>query len=178
MKLLEMEDSVSLRSYFQDHPWPLVLAWRATDQVLHWVAPIFERIGLERTSRSLHALEMAIKKPLFDCRECGQCVLHYTGMTCPMTCPKNLRNGPCGGVRLDGTCEVYPDRDCVWLKAVARSANTPWHKEITRLNPPVDWRLQGMSAWTTYALGRDQITTGCEQAALYAEDVMEEKHDC
>ena len=37
---------------------------------------------------------------------CGQCVLHSTGMTCPMTCPKTLRNGPCGGVREDGDCEV------------------------------------------------------------------------
>jgi methylenetetrahydrofolate reductase (NADPH) len=52
---------------------------------------------------------------------CGQCVLHSTGMTCPMNCPKTLRNGPCGGVREDGHCEVKPEMRCVWLKAYERS---------------------------------------------------------
>nr|WP_245947992.1 methylenetetrahydrofolate reductase C-terminal domain-containing protein [Halomonas montanilacus] len=28
---------------------------------------------------------------------CGQCILSSTGMSCPMNCPKSLRNGPCGG---------------------------------------------------------------------------------
>ncbi|MGA1216231.1 MAG: methylenetetrahydrofolate reductase C-terminal domain-containing protein, partial [Candidatus Nanopelagicales bacterium] len=44
----------------------------------------------------LPLIEHAVKKPVWDCRMCGQCVLHSTGMTCPMTCPKTLRNGPCG----------------------------------------------------------------------------------
>ena len=51
---------------------------------------------------------------LFDCRMCGQCVLSSTGMSCPMNCPKTLRNGPCGGVRADGNCEVKP-RDALRL---------------------------------------------------------------
>ena len=50
----------------------------------------------------LTLVEAAVKKPVFGCKLCGQCVLHSTGMTCPMTCPKQLRNGPCGGVRPDG----------------------------------------------------------------------------
>ena len=56
----------------------------------------------------LPLIEHALKKPIWDCRMCGQCVLHSTGMTCPMTCPKTLRNGPCGGVRENGNCEVVP----------------------------------------------------------------------
>ncbi len=56
--------------------------------------------------------------PVFGCSMCGQCVLHSTGLTCPMTCPKQLRNGPCGGVRADGGCEVKPEMRCVWLKAL------------------------------------------------------------
>ena len=50
----------------------------------------------------LETVEHAVKGPVWDCRMCGQCVLHDTGLTCPMTCPKTLRNGPCGGVRPNG----------------------------------------------------------------------------
>ena len=57
--------------------------------------------------------ERLIKGFLFDCRMCGQCVLSSTGMSCPMNCPKNLRNGPCGGVRDGGFCEVKPQMRCV-----------------------------------------------------------------
>ncbi|MBF6309362.1 methylenetetrahydrofolate reductase C-terminal domain-containing protein, partial [Nocardia farcinica] len=42
--------------------------------------------------------EVVLKGWIFNCQMCGQCILHSTGMTCPMTCPKKLRNGPCGGV--------------------------------------------------------------------------------
>ena len=69
----------------------------------------------------LETVEHAVKGPVWDCRMCGQCVLHDTGLTCPMTCPKTLRNGPCGGVRADGHCEVEPEMRCVWVKAYARA---------------------------------------------------------
>ena len=58
-------------------------------------------------------LEHIVKGQVWDCRMCGTCVLHSTGMTCPMTCPKTLRNGPCGGVRENGHCEVKPEMRCV-----------------------------------------------------------------
>ncbi len=44
---------------------------------------------------ALERIEHAVKGPVFGCRMCGQCVLHSTGLTCPMNCPKTLRNGPC-----------------------------------------------------------------------------------
>ncbi len=69
--------------------------------------------------------EHLVKRPIWGCQMCGQCVLHSTGMTCPMTCPKTLRNGPCGGVRANGNCEVKPEMRCVWLKAVERSERLP-----------------------------------------------------
>ena len=62
-------------------------------------------------------VEKRVKGFMFDCRMCGQCVLSSTGMSCPMNCPKQLRNGPCGGVRANGNCEVEPDMPCVWVKA-------------------------------------------------------------
>ena len=59
--------------------------------------------------KPLALIEKAVKGPIWGCQMCGQCVLHSTGMTCPMNCPKTLRNGPCGGVRPDGMCEVKPE---------------------------------------------------------------------
>jgi len=52
-----------------------------------------------------------------ECQGCGECILAYTGGICPLTrCPKGLLNGPCGGVRSNGKCEVNPDMDCAWVK--------------------------------------------------------------
>jgi len=82
----------------------------------------------------LETVEHAVKGPVWDCRMCGQCVLHDTGLTCPMTCPKTLRNGPCGGVRPDGNCEVKPEMRCVWVKAYARADRIPvWGEHIHNL---------------------------------------------
>ncbi len=49
------------------------------------------------------------------CRECGDCLLDYTGGICPLVaCTKSLINGPCGGAK-DGKCEFEPTvRDCGW----------------------------------------------------------------
>lgn len=107
--------------------------------------------------RAALALEEPLKERLFDCRMCGQCILHSTGLVCPMRCPKNLRNGPCGGVRADGHCEVYPDQPCVWVLAWRRSRRLPlWREHMHHLNPPVDWRLEGSSSWINLISGRDR----------------------
>ena len=107
-------------------------------------------------------VEHAAKKPVFGCRMCGQCVLHDTGMTCPMTCPKTLRNGPCGGVRENGRCEVEPRMRCVWLKAEERSRTLPllpnaWRRHFLALRPPVDNRLHGSSSWANLLTKRDRV---------------------
>src|SRR5947208_1734144 len=140
----------------QNHPWLLELAYVATDRLLwlfrRWLTP-------GGTVEQLFVRGEQISKGLvFDCQMCGQCVLHSTGMTCPMTCPKNLRNGPCGGVRLDGHCEVIPQMRCVWVKAVERAPKTPWAHEIDDLRPPVDNRLWGTSSWRNFLSKRDKQT--------------------
>ncbi len=102
----------------------------------------------------LPIIEHAVKGPVWDCRMCGQCVLHSTGMTCPMTCPKTLRNGPCGGVRENGHCEVVPEMRCVWVKAEDRSRTLPllpktWREHIHELRPrqyPAGWKGQTLPA--------------------------------
>src|SRR5512147_338245 len=73
-----------------------------------------------RLSRFLLFLEDLVKVPLFHCQHCGECVLSSTAFICSQNCPKRLRNGPCGGTRDDGTCEVYPDRKCVWYRIYFR----------------------------------------------------------
>lgn len=108
---------------------------------------------------ALERIEHAVKGPIWGCRMCGQCVLHDTGLTCPMTCPKTLRNGPCGGVRPDGGCEVKPEMRCVWLKADERAARLPlWKGHIDVLRPPVDNRLEGTSSSRNLLTGRDKVT--------------------
>jgi len=67
--------------------------------------------------------ERQTKQELFGCRMCGQCALPVTGYVCPMGCPKELRNGPCGGVGADWSCEVYPALRCVWVEAYERAAS-------------------------------------------------------
>lgn len=123
----------------------------------------------------LPLIEHAVKKPVWDCRMCGQCVLHSTGMTCPMTCPKTLRNGPCGGVRPDGNCEVVPEMPCVWVKAHDRSQNMPlipkkWREEFNHLRPPVNNALQGDSSWINLINGKDRQSPA-------GWDPGEERHD-
>lgn len=134
--------------WLQDHPRGLELAYRIAHATLAALAPRLSPRGAERAAAWIRGPEERAKRWLFDCRSCGQCVLHETGMTCPMTCPKELRNGPCGGVRSDGTCEVAPGLPCVWLEAIRRAAAmTASRAGPTRLQPPLDRRLRGLSAW-------------------------------
>jgi hypothetical protein len=65
--------------------------------------------------------------------------------------------------------------DCVWVKGWERIPKTPYKHEFLRLNPPVDWRLEGMASWVTLSLGRDQTTTGVEQGIRYADEALEAK---
>jgi hypothetical protein len=135
-----------LLRWLQNHPRLLEVAYQASYQLLspfrRWLQPGGQ------AERLLVSLERVSKKALFDCRMCGQCILHSTGMTCPMTCPKNMRNGPCGGVLSNGSCEIYPDRACIWVQAWERSKRMPvYGGEIVHIQAPHNHRLQGTSAW-------------------------------
>ncbi|MGI5157471.1 methylenetetrahydrofolate reductase C-terminal domain-containing protein [Microbispora sp. CA-102843] len=100
--------------------------------------------------------ERVSKSALFGCRMCGQCALPATGYTCPMTCPKQLRNGPCGGVSADGRCEVHPGMRCVWVTAVERAEEASHGADLDMLHRPVDHRRWGSSSWANYWQGRDE----------------------
>lgn len=123
---------------------------------IQWMQPLIKRIGYERAARWIIPVERISKNMLFGCQMCGQCTLHSTGMVCPMTCPKNLRNGPCGGVRTNGHCEVDPDMKCVWVEATQRASRMPvYGDEIMLIQPPVNRLLKGTSAWINMMNGKD-----------------------
>ena len=46
------------------------------------------------------------KKVFAGCRHCSHCRLPLTWFVCPETCPKGMSNGPCGGSRRYGECEL------------------------------------------------------------------------
>lgn len=120
--------------------WYLVAAW------------------LERSPRAYRLfaeVEKITKQRLFGCRMCAQCALPATAYACPMTCPKQLRNGPCGGTSPTGGCEVYPDLQCVWVAAYDRAARDNRVADLRRLQRPIDQRKWGQSSWVNYWLGRD-----------------------
>lgn len=74
-----------------------------------------------------NAREHFISKKIFaGCRECSRCRLPMTQYICPETCPKGLANGPCGGARPDGKCEVG-DFECIH-NAIMRLA--AWNQEL------------------------------------------------
>lgn len=109
--------------------------------------PVWKTLGYGRVERPVKFVERNVKGLLFDCRMCGQCVLSSTGMSCPMNCPKQLRNGPCGGVRADGNCEVEPDMPCVWVKAWEGAQTMRNRQAILDVQKPVDQSLRESSAW-------------------------------
>ena len=126
---------------------PLERVYDVFAMVMRAAHPLLERIGYDRLEAPVAMVERRLKGLLFDCRMCGQCVLGSTGMSCPMNCPKSLRNGPCGGVRPDGRCEVEPEMRCVWVEAWEGAQRMREGMGITEVQAPLDHRLAGSSAW-------------------------------
>ncbi len=103
--------------------------------------------GEKGISRVILFFEDLIKIPLFRCQKCGECVLSSTAWICCQRCPKRLRNGPCGGTGEGGTCEVYPERKCIWYKIYYRSIlfhRLPFLGSMVKAH---NWSLEKTSAW-------------------------------
>ncbi len=97
--------------------------------------------------------ELVVKKPLFGCQACGNCILGHLEYICPQTCPKQMRNGPCGGTFL-GRCEVL-DQPCIWVGVFERAKAAGRVDELRTYIPAPDRALQGTSSWINYFLERD-----------------------
>jgi methylenetetrahydrofolate reductase (NADPH) len=121
---------------------------RALTSVMKWVD------ARPAAAHTLEKIELAIKKPMFGCKACGNCVLGEMEYVCPMTCPKNMRNGPCGGT-LMGMCEVLPDKPCIWVKVYDTANATGRVEELRQYIPPRNRDLQGTSSFINLFLERD-----------------------
>jgi hypothetical protein len=142
----------SVRLWSVRHARGLNAFYKGFEAVLVRLHPVFRALGYARIERPVAAVERSVKGLLFDCRMCGQCVLSSTGMSCPMNCPKNLRNGPCGGVRDNGNCEVKPEMRCVWVEAYRGSQRIPEGiAAMSNVQFAVDQRNQGRSSWLRVA---------------------------
>ena len=152
-----------MRQWSVRHAGALNSIYRGLETVLMSLHPLWRAIGYQRLEKPVAAVERTIKGFFFDCRMCGHCVLGSTGMSCPMNCPKNLRNGPCGGVRANGNCEVKPDMPCVWVEAYSGSQRMRAGKDAIRVVQfAVDRRLQGRSSWL--AVARDKAPAAAQKA--------------
>ncbi len=81
-----------------------------------------------------HADSRRLLKNIFcGCRHCDSCRLADSEFICPEQCPKHLSNGPCGGIRPDGSCEIPGAGECV-------------HRRIMRI-----------AHWQNRASGREDI---------------------
>jgi len=113
--------------------------------------------GLQ-TVRKFLEKELGITKPIYPsnnalgffgegprefiekCLGCGECELGKTAGICPLTqCPKKLLNGPCGGTRPNGKCEVDSDKDCAWYTIYERLKKLRELDKLSQIILPHDW---------------------------------------
>ncbi len=96
--------------------------------------------------RAFTRVECWIKGSLFGCRMCGNCLLKQTAFICPMTCPKGLRNGLCGGATPEA-CEVDPSRPCTWFRIYEKSSKMGREDRLLEVNAPLDGNRVGRETW-------------------------------
>ena len=78
-----------------------------------------------------------------ECQACGECELGRTVGICPLVqCPKGLLNGPCGGTRPDGKCEVDPEKDCAWVQIYRRMEKLGELQKYSEILKPHNWSKQ------------------------------------
>ena len=142
----------AVRRWSVRHARGLEIFYQGFERVMVALHPLWKAIGYQRLETPVAVVEKAVKGFLFDCQMCGQCALSSTGMSCSMNCPKTIRNGPCGGVRANGNCEVKPDMRCVWVEAFDGSQRMQAGREAIKVVQfAVDGRLKGSSSWLRVA---------------------------
>ena len=109
--------------------------------------------------KAIGACEYWWKAVLYGCQNCGDCALFDVAYLCPVSqCPKNQRNGPCGG-SFQGWCEIYPgEKKCIWVRAYRRLKARHREDDIGEsIVPPCNWSLWQTSSWLNYFNGRDHL---------------------
>jgi len=161
------EDRPTPRSQSRSRPPIYYLSLAVHRMVFEQRSPLFAAFrGLARWADRSRFLRKAVaaseywgKSVLYGCLNCGDCALNDVAYLCPVSqCPKDQRNGPCGG-SFRGWCEVYPkEKKCIWVRAFRRLSpgqreDGPGHGIV----PPCDWSLWQTSSWLNYFMGRDHL---------------------
>lgn len=141
----------SVRLWSVRHSRGLEALYESVNPAILSLLRVATKVFGRRLDRPVTRIEAAAKGFFFDCKMCGDCVLSRTGMSCPMNCPKTIRNGPCGGVRENGMCEVRPEMRCVWVAAWDGASRMKGGDAIRDVNFAVDNRLRGTSSWLKLA---------------------------
>lgn len=138
----------TIRLWSVRHARALESLYKRFANIFLMLHPFWKLVGYHRAETPVTFVERRVKGLMFDCRMCGDCILSSTGMSCPMNCPKQLRNGPCGGVRADGNCEVEPEMPCVWVQAWKGAEKMREGTEnMAVVQKPVDQSLKETSSW-------------------------------
>lgn len=137
----------SLRLFATRHARGYEILYNLFDPLFEAFEPVWRTIGYARVEKPIAALETVIKGFLFDCQMCGRCLLSSTGMACPMNCPKVMRNGPCGGVRPNGNCEIKAEMRCVWVEGWEGSKMMRGGNSIDTVQIVLDQDIKGTSSW-------------------------------
>ncbi len=114
---------------------------------LAMLRPVVKVVGRKHLERPMAWMERQVKGALFDCQMCGNCMLNVTALRCPTRCKKEIRNGPCGGVRQDGFCELDPTMECAWRDIVEHNGGV-----LPERLPPREFNFGGRSTWIAEAL--------------------------
>ncbi len=122
------------------------------------------------------------RKATLGCVSCGDCIqdhLNYAG--CSMQgCYKELRNGPCGGSRVDGNCEARADLPCIWnliyLGTLAMGDDPKKFAHV--LIPPRDWCLDRTNALANRFAGLDNLCKRIDLGSPVEEGHPKETKPC
>ncbi len=138
-----------------------ILLFEPQSPLFGLVRKVMEMIqGKDWLEKPFHSLEYWMKTMLYGCKDCGDCALFDVSYLCPISqCPKDQRNGPCGG-SYEGWCEVYPyEKQCIWVRAYSRLKSRRQEGSMGEiLVPPCNWELWQSSSWANYFLGRDHVS--------------------
>ncbi len=155
----------SLRRFATRHSRAFEAFYNFAEPVILPIMSGLSKLSGGRLDAPMTWVEKQAKGALFDCQMCGNCVLSSTGMTCPMNCPKTIRNGPCGGVRENGNCEVKPEMRCVWVEAWDGASRMRGGDKIHTVQFASDRSKRGTSAWLNILKQRELEAAGRVKSA-------------
>ena len=82
--------------------------YSAIERILVWSSPLLRRIGYARLEKPFTKIESLTKGFLLDSQHCGQCIVGFTGLSCPMNCPKRCAMAPAAASSPTDTARSSP----------------------------------------------------------------------